>query len=100
LGTARETVVEVLEMINMTALVHLFLRQHPGWGLQSNSSFSSNVMTFTLHKDVNITYMEANNPEIVYGKLEAAFPRKKGPTATKTIRMHEPWFRSSRRRKK
>ena len=87
-------------MINMTALVSTFLRQHPGWNLQPYGNFSSNVMTFSINKDVVISYMEANNFELAYGKLESAFPRKKGPTATKTIRIQEPWFRSSRRRKK
>jgi hypothetical protein len=87
-------------MINMTALVATFLRQHPGWNLQSYGNFSSNVMTFALYKDVDISYMEANNFELAYGKLEAAFPRKKGPAATKTIRTHAPWFSSSRRRTK
>ena len=87
-------------MINMTALVAIFLKQHPGWNLNAYGNFSSNSMSFSVNKDVEITYMEANNFELAYGKLEAAFPRKKGPTATKTIRIQEPWFRSSRRRKK
>jgi hypothetical protein len=87
-------------MNNTTALIAIFRRHHPGWNLQVNRSFLSSGMTLTLHKDVNISYMEAQNFELVYGKLEAMFPRKKEPTATKTIRMHEPWFRSSRRRTK
>ena len=87
-------------MIDLRILKRIFEDNHRGWYLASSPSNMSHELLISVCNSVTMTYQEAQNLELVYGKLEALFPRKKGPAATKTIRMHEPWFRSSRRRKK
>lgn len=87
-------------MINLATLKSAFERKHPGWELTANPHFMVNQITLTVSNSTEVSYIEAQNFEIAYGKLESLFPRRKGPTATKTLNIRQPWFTSSRSRRK